>query len=338
MDPFATLGLDASTCCSGEEVNSAFRRLALRFHPDKQCYENTTASADEFRRISAARDRALQLLAERDGCKSLGDILTMLRASASAWARKAAAQAVPEQRQQQDAQHGPGPVDWAVYIANRLVSCTRARTLQMDLDATLEDIYKGSAKRLGISVLRAQPGCEPPYSRVRQEIILPLSGDVLEHRFDRAGDDAPAALMGVLAGADAMQRRGDVVVRVRPQPHDVFSVDQIISPLDLHATVHVSLFQHYIGGRFTLPLLSGETIEVEYEGAAADDAGDIRASCERDGQYRQVKVYRGLGLPDSTRRVRGDLYVFLVLRLPKLTADDTRTDGVRAALERLSGV
>ena len=361
MDPFAALGLDACTCRSAEEVNSAFRRLALRFHPDKQrgCLGgDADASADEFRRISTARDRALKLLAERDGCSTLGDLLSMLRTSASVFAGAAAAKAqqrtatkAPTQTpssqtspkdpdasdasdasgQAPQASAEPGPVDWAVYVANRLVSCTRARTLQMDLDVSLEDIYKGSTKRLGISVLRAvQPG---PFSRVRQEIIVPLSGDALEHRFDGVGDDAPAAMMGILSGAEAVRRRGDVVVRIRPLPHDVFSVDQIISPLDLQATLHVSLLHHYLGGKLALRHLSGETLEVEYEGCCCSSDGERDGG---DGQYRQVKVYKGYGLPDSTRSVRGDLYVFLVLRLPKLSADDARDEGVRAALERLS--
>lgn len=315
QDPFIVLGLDASTCNSPEEVCSAFRRLALRVHPDKV----PSGDVSEFDKISLAKDRALQILAEREDGKSWGGggltidtILSMMRSRTAA----------------------PGPVDWAVYVANRLVNCTKARTLQMDIDVTLEDIYSGHSKRLGISVLRAacikRSQQQQPYRRVRQELIVPLSGDVMEHRFEGAGDDAPASLMGIgMEPHEKARRRGDVVVRVRPSPHGVFTIDQVISPLDLHTTVHVNLAQHYLGGTFQIQHLSGEMIEVDYQPSAAGSDGG-------DGQYRQVKVLRGYGLPDSTQSRRGDLYVFLVLVLPKLTPDDTRDNGIRSALELLT--
>ncbi len=221
----------------------------------------------------------------------------------------------------------------------------------MDLSVSLEDVYNARSKRVVIRVLRA---CPPPsasasasasagdgdggggctsFERRRQVIVVPLSGDRLEHTFEAAGDDAPPALLGIPAHLKAAQR-GDVTVRVCVKDHPLYSVDTVVSPLDLHANIDVSLTQHYFGGKFELPHPSGELLRVEFVACprCTGCAGD--AGWERD--CKQVRCLHGYGLPayaEGGGHARGDLYVFFTVRLPRI--DVSALNDVREYISKI---
>ena len=380
---FDVLGIGASA--DEDAVYSAFRRRALLVHPDKS--DDKAGASERFRLLVRARNDALAELSARsrarkeDGGMSgpsgrAGGLMAGLFRSLAevAKAKLAEGRRDPHAGMRTPDSHTPpvsspeemsGP-DWAVYMANRFLSCTRARTLRMDLAVSLEDVYHARSKRVVIRVLRATlpssaaaataaaaaggvdgeggggggGGCTS-FERRRQVIVVPLSGDRLEHTFEAAGDDAPPALLGVPAHL-AEAQRGGVTVRVCVKDHPVYSVDTVVSPLDLHANIGVSLTQHYYGGEFELPHPSGELLRVEYvacprcTGGAGD--GELGGGWERD--CKQVRCLHGYGLPayageghDADALKRGDLYVFFTVHLPRL--DLSTLNRVRESISEL---
>jgi DnaJ-class molecular chaperone len=198
----------------------------------------------------------------------------------------------------------------------------------MDIEVALEDVFHARTKRVVIGVLRrrADGGI---FERCRQAVLVPLSGDRAEYKFRGVGDDAPPALLGI-PHASAACARGDVVVRVNVKPHPVFSVDTVLSPLDLHATLPVSLLQHYYGADLELQHPSGEknaVLKATYQ--------PPNPSQTRTDNYRQVRAFQGLGLPDANGE-RGSLYAFLQVHLPIIDPAALSQKNIQEAITTLS--
>ena len=100
--------------------------------------------------------------------------------------------------------------------------------------------------------------------------------------------------------------RGDLYVVVAVEPHELFTRE---GP-DLHMQLPVSVFQAMLGARITIPTISGEEEEIEIPSGS---------------QPGQVIRVRGKGMPHLEGRGRGDLHVHLQVVVPrKLTAEQRR--------------
>lgn len=309
-DPFVVLGIDRLTS-DEDTVNAAFRRQALHVHPDKKKKnddDDDGGTNADFLRIAAARDSALEwITTNNNNVEDLG--LDSLLSNIMSIIREA-------QRKKKDSESNsnnwhPGACDWAIWATRELLSCDRPRTLRIEIKVTLQDVYAGLTKRLGISVLRRRDGGGGDIMEsMRQELLVRLRGDVQEHLFSGVGDDAPSTIL--LGGTDILGKRGDVVVRTVVEEHPVFSVDTVVSPGDIQATLHVNLNQFYNGCTLCLHHLSGKLLEVHYQ-SAAERTNEMEMLAS---ETRQVRIFHGLGLPCGDEGVRGDLYVFIELMLP----------------------
>ena len=308
-DAFSLLELDRESADEAA-VQSAFRRLALSAHPDK-----AGGDVGFFAALSDARARALAAIRLRPTTQ---DVLV--------WSAS----------------------DWAVYIAYEALRATAAPDLEVDLKVTLDDLYHGRTKRVVFSVMRADrasKGSERPYKKktLLVRLVSPsrdravADGDAI--RFEGAGNDPPSALLG------APGRRGDVVVRVRlhtgitgvtgiPASSSSCAMrpDTVLWPCDLHASVELPFSARYRGAEVRLPHPGGRDAVVRYVGQwSSPDDGD---GCET----RQVRVLEGWGLPyrpeGRATALRGDLYVFMDVRLPSIAA---RSEEAERALDVLDG-
>ncbi len=101
-------------------------------------------------------------------------------------------------------------------------------------------------------------------------------------------------------------RSGDLYVVVSVEPHELFEREGD----DLHMELPVSVFQAMLGTRVAVPTVLGEEREVEV--AAGAQPGDV------------IRL-RGAGMPSLDGRGRGDLLVHLKVVVPrKLSAEQKR--------------
>ena len=298
-DPFIVLGLDATTATI-EDVNAAFRKLALASHPDKNP-DNQEEAGKEFVRLKNARDMAV-LRVENPNEEMSNPVIN--------WA-----------------------VMWMHRMTYEIAKTREAKPVEVELEVELEDVYNACIKKVVLGVLRADS--EEPFKRTKQTVyvrLLPKLGDdgsiSLDSIFPEMGDDPPLAiLLGFdvwkdMVDVDTLPPRSDVIVRVLIKPHEKFSIDTVLRGCDLQIFLPVTIEGRYLGDRLAFDHLSGEHIKVFYEARNQD---------------KQVHVIKGMGLPykdKNENKKRGDLYVFMEIKLPEtLDLDDSR---VREALSLLS--
>ncbi len=90
---------------------------------------------------------------------------------------------------------------------------------------------------------------------------------------------------------------GDLIVRIRVYPHDDFKRDGT----DLFYDKEVSMVYAALGGEFSVPTLEGTE----------------KVKLESGSQPNTIIKIKGKGLPSMNSRSRGDLYVRVVVKIPK---------------------
>lgn len=281
-----------------DEIHTAFRKQALHCHPDK----NQDSAAGEFIHLKDARDRAILLAGNPDVSCNGQEVDPVV-----SWA-----------------------VSWMSHMTYEIAKNKRAKTVEVDIDVTLEDVYHGRTKKVVIGVLRADSG--DPFKRTRQIVYVKLiyRGDSLDAVFPGMGDDPPLAiLMGFkvwkdMVDVESLPPRSDVIVRIHVRD-GVFRRDAVLRPYDLHTDVSVTLEGRYLGAKFEIEHPSGTPSVVEYEGGKEEE--------------RQVKVIKGMGLPyytSESNHSRGDAYVFMEPKMPRPEDLDMDSQEVRDALALLA--
>jgi DnaJ-class molecular chaperone len=302
-EPFDILGLNADTA-TVDEINAAFRKLALHCHPDKN---PDSRAAEEFSSLKDARDRAI-FIVENPTTFSSEDLTAVAVDPVVNWA-----------------------VSWMTHMTYEIAKSKEAKPIEVDIEVSLEDVYHARTKKVVIGVLRADSG--EPFKRTRQVVYVKLihRGDSLDAVFPMMGDDPPLAiLMGFdvwkdMVDVETLPPRSDVIVHVHVK-NAFFRRDTVLRSYDLHADVTVSLEGRYVGESFELEHPSGTSLTVEYEGGKDEE--------------RQVKVIKGMGLPFQSSSdkgfSRGDMYVFMDPRMPKPADLDLESSAVRDALALLA--
>lgn len=309
-DPFITLGLHRDA--SREEVKRAYRRLAMRWHPDR----NPSAAAEsEFKRIKAAYELLLdpQAYAEWNAAN----------AARQAGAASAAdsAESAPE-----------GAAEPAA---------TGAADVTQRLDLTLAEAAHGCQKTVELTRSARCPTCAGS-GRVHHAHSVPCAqcsgcGRVRGERggtrvcagcagrgYLREADCADCAgsgwrthtrtlavrvPAGVLDGERLRLARqataagdgaaGDLYLELRIAAHPLFA----LHGRDLHCTVPLSIFRLLLGGRIDVPTLDGLAPLDLPPGGAPAHAGESGAGAE-------LRL-PGRGFPKKHGRGAGDLLVRL---------------------------
>ena len=159
------------------------------------------------------------------------------------------------------------------------------RPVHIRVDMTLEDVFHGKEV---IGTIKQVNGKE-------QTIKLNIprgvkAGDAI--RYPNLGDNTIAHLP-----------RGDVIVQVIELRHPRYERQDNNLVLDYT----VSVFDALVGRRVQVPTIDGTTLEV---GIPAGIQADQLLNC------------KGYGLPDSRTQQRGNMYIRVKFRMPRLTDSD----------------
>jgi len=295
-DPFVVLGVAQEA--SREDIRSAYRRLAMRWHPDRN---PSPAAAAEFKRLHAAYELLLddeRLAAWRAACHgaaadgaAVGDdlvqslTLTLEQAAAGCHRtvellHRVRCSSCAGSGRVQHSHSVPCP---ACSGCGRVVR-TGGRTARCDTCGGHGYLRETACKNCAGSGWRNEP-------RTLEVTVPPalVGGERL-----RLARQAP------LSPGDERRVAGDLYLEINLAAHELFVLDG----LDLHCRVPVSIFRLLCGGRIEVPTLNGTTwIELP---PWSPTAGDHRLA--------------GLGFPGKGERAAGDLVLHPQGVLPQLAA------------------
>ncbi|MBN8451524.1 DnaJ C-terminal domain-containing protein [Accumulibacter sp.] len=295
-DPFAVLGVAPKA--SREEIRTAYRRLAMRWHPDRN---PSPAASAEFKRVHAAYELLLddERLAvwqqARHGATTdraaVGDDLvqplTLTLEQAAAGCQRTVE--LPH-RVRCSSCAGSGRVHHSHSVPCPACSgCGRVvraggRTARCDTCAGHGYLRETACTDCAGSGWQDQP-------RTLEVTVPPalLAGERL-----RLARQAP------LPPGDELKVAGDLYLEISLAVHELF----VLSGLDLHCPIPVSIFRLLCGGRIEVPTLGGTTwIELPPPSPTA-------------GEHRLA----GLGFPGKGERAAGDLVLHPQAIHPRLAA------------------
>lgn len=277
------------------EIDIAYRRAALRCHPDKP-----GGSAQAFQKVRAAYTVAIN---EEPVC---GCHSTTPDHSASY------------------------VVQWMFHAAAAVAATAcRASEVQLSLRVSLEDEYMGRVKKLVITVMRWD-NATLGLVRSQQTLFVPLSERRDEYLFPGMGDDPPIVWLMVMRQAlpgCAAKGRGDVRLRIERIPHHAFRVDDVICVHDLHVDVSVTPFDHYYGKQVDIDHFDGlPPVSVHY----SRTSGAVHIEKGRGMPLASSPSSDHGGVTN-----RGDLHVFFDLHLPDIPPERLAAPGTREAMQRM---
>ncbi|KAK9813599.1 hypothetical protein WJX73_009578 [Symbiochloris irregularis] len=168
-------------------------------------------------------------------------------------------------------------------------------TIEHDLPCTLEELYRGTTKRMRLS---KGPGSQGEILAVE---VKPGWKAGTKITFDQKGDARPGAIPA------------DVSFTIKEQPHAVFRREGH----DLLMTHKLPLADALCGHTLTVTTLDGRSIPVTVNGVASPSV---------------VKVVKGEGMPISkTPGLKGDLRISFEVQFPKSLSEQQK-EGLRQLL------
>jgi len=299
-DYYKILGVDRNA--SEEEIKRAYRKLAMKYHPDRN--PGDKSAEEKFKEINEAYE-------------VLGD---------------------PEKRRRYDAlgesyfrwqQSGaPGDFNWSEWFAQGPVG---SRTVRIDLEDLFGDfggfsdffsaifggMPSGTVRTTGRRARQATPAVEQPVQISLEEAyhgttrIIQVDGRRIEGKIPpgaRTGTKVRLAGQGPI-GPDGQRSDLYLVIEVLPDPRFERKDD------DLYTEVTIDLYTAVLGGQVTVPTLSGNVILTIPPGT----------------QPGQTFRLSGRGMPNLRNpQKHGDLYVKVKVELPR-----SLTPQQRALFEQL---
>lgn len=282
-------------------IRCAFRRLALTQHPDKG------GDAHYFRSMRLAHDVLLAhcTTGRQPGpfdCAALVEAIAPFAAVMTLLAARLAAERAG----------------------------MKAPPVRAQVRLTLEDVVERQKKLVQLRVLRL--GANTPQ---RQVVVLqPPDPEAL---FDAADQSTKLTFTYPSAGDDSWFsdcERGDATLEAHLEAHPVYELDRVVDPLDIHATVEVSVRDYYYGRDVRLPRLgpSYPELVVHYGRSSLDEQQPFRT---RTASSISIPG-KGILSADGTRV--GNMYVFFDLVLPDLARETLERTAVRLFFEVLFGL
>ncbi|KAJ1405672.1 hypothetical protein B484DRAFT_214172 [Ochromonadaceae sp. CCMP2298] len=162
-----------------------------------------------------------------------------------------------------------------------------------DLNVTLEDLYKGTTKRMRITSKKVDPhnphSSPTSVSSDKEIVVKPGWKDGTKITFEREGDQGP----GITPG--------DVIFTLKTKPHPLFSREGD----NLNHVCRVTLSEALSGVSKTVTSLDGRVLNITARSVTPD----------------KVKTLPGEGMPNSKTKVKGDLKVTFLIEFPDFTGD-----------------
>ncbi|GKV40469.1 hypothetical protein SLEP1_g48114 [Rubroshorea leprosula] len=314
---------------SDEQIKRAYRKLALKYHPDKN--QGNEEANKKFAEIS----NAYEVLSDSEK-RNIYD-------------------RYGEEGLKQHAASGGRGGGMGVNIQDIFSSFFGGGTMEeeekiargddviVELDATLEDLYMGGSLKVRKyllliwrekNVLKPAPGkrhcnCrnEVYHRQIAPGMYQQMTEQVCEQcqnvKYEREGYELTVDIeKGMQDGQEVVfyedgepiidGEPGDLKFRIRTAPHDHFRREGD----DLHATVNISLVEALVGFEKTIEHLDEHLVDI---------------GSKRITKPKEVRKFKGEGMPLHFSNKKGDLYITFEVQFPKSLTEDQKAK-IKAAL------
>ena len=291
-DYYETLGV--ARTASEAEIKKAFRKLALKFHPDTAKEKDT--AAEKFREIN----EAYQVLSDPEKRQKYDRLGADWQSPEPSHAGPSSQQYSPqdhefhfggtgysdffEQYFNKGSRYGFPQDDGSARSSRGASTPRRGSDIEGDISVTLEEAMHGTTRPISLQMLNRQTGiAETQTFQVR---IPPGATDGRRIRVPGQGEPGTG-------GAPA----GDLYLRVRHAAHPNFTSQDA----DIIHEMDIAPWEAVLGAEVQVPTLDG-IIKLRIP-AGAENGQQLRA--------------KGRGLPKGKSGERGDFYVTLNVQLPE---------------------
>ncbi|WOK94690.1 dnaJ protein ERDJ3B [Canna indica] len=306
--------LQVSKGASEEQIKRAYRKLALKYHPDKnqgneEANKRFAEINNAYEVLSDSEKRKIYDRYGEEGLKQHGD----------------GGGRGPGMNIQDIFDsffgNGPGEEEEAIIKGDDVV---------VELDATLEDLYMGGTLKVWRekNVIKPAPGkrrcnCrnEVYHRQIAPGMFQQMTELICEQcpnvKFEREGYFVNVDIeKGMQDGREVLfyedgepkidGEAGDLKFRIRTAPHDSFKREGN----DLHTTMTISLVDALVGFGKTIKHLDGHLLEIGTKGIT---------------KPKEVRKYKGEGMPLHLSTKKGELYIMFEVLFPKSLTDDQKT-------------
>ncbi|OAY67518.1 DnaJ protein ERDJ3B [Ananas comosus] len=306
--------LGVSKGASEEQIKRAYRKLALQYHPDKN------PGNEEANKKFADINNAYEVLADQEK-------------------RKIYDRYGEEGLKQFAAGGGRGPGMNIQDIFSSFFGggggeeeedvVVKGDDVIVELDATLEDLYMGGSLKVWRekNVIKPAPGkrscnCrnEVYHRQIGPGMFQQMTEQVCEQcpnvKYEREGYFITVDIeKGMQDGQEVLfyedgepkidGEAGDLKFRIRTAPHQRFRREGN----DLHTTVTISLLQALVGFEKSIKHLDEHPVEIGTKGIT---------------KPKEVRKFKGEGMPLYQSTKKGDLYVAFEVQFPKSLSEDQK--------------
>lgn len=264
---------------TAEQIRAAYRKLAIRYHPDKnpgdkQAEEHFKEVSQAYEVLSDAEKRQSYDARLRGGFGGgIGDIGDMFGGFGSI----------------EDILHRYGDLFGGFGGIPFHARPTQRRG--QDMEAELRVGFRTAAKGGEVDVTLRVPSVQDPQGTEKRITVRIPPG---------TGDGAVLRLGGMGQAGARGGRPGDLLLTIRVAPHPQFTRDGDVLKVDVHVPVHVAA----LGGKVTVPTLDGEGTLSVPAGAPSGTILRIRGQGIRGGDmHARVLVDVPRSLTDEQRAV-----------------------------------
>ncbi|KAG6487010.1 hypothetical protein ZIOFF_055591 [Zingiber officinale] len=322
---------------SEEQIKRAYRKLALKYHPDKN--QGNEEANMKFAEINNGGLRELRMkkcdisyeVLSDDEKRKIYD-----RYGEEGLKQHAAGGGRGQGMNIQDifsSFFGGGPRE------EEEEAIPKGDDVVVELDATLEDLYMGGTLKIWRekNVIKSAPGkrrcnCKnevyhkqiaPGMFQQMTELVMLVCEECPNVKFVREGFFLTVDIeKGMQDGQEVMfyedgepkidGEAGDLKFRIRTAPHDRFKREGN----DLHMTVTIKLLEALVGFEKAIQHLDGHPVEIGSKGIT---------------KPKEIRKFKGEGMPLHLNTKKGDLYVTYEVLFPKSLTEDQKTK-IKAAL------
>lgn len=277
-DYYKTLGVAKSA--SQEEIKKAYRKLALKYHPDKNA--GNKQAEEKFKEVSEAYE-VLGDAEKRKKYDELGANWKQYSDQASGgYNPSGAGRRYTRRTTYDDDDYAGSPFSdfferffGGGFDTGQFAQDTSAYDMRMDISITLEEAFHGTVRQFEVLGEKLQIRLKPGTYNGQQLRIKGKGGK-----------------------GRSSSKRGDIYATVSIQDHSLFTR----KGNDLYCELPLDVYTAILGGELTVPALKGK----------------VKIKIEKDTQNGKVLRLKNLGMPIYDQPSKsGDLYAKMIIVLPQ---------------------
>lgn len=291
-DYYKILGVEKNA--SSEEIKKAYRKLAIKYHPDKN--SGNKQAEEKFKEISEANE-VLSDSEKRKKFDEIGENWNSYQKNQSGqddfdwskWTNRRQERSRTYSNEENSFSNEEQFSDFfetvfgEKYGGKKIKKPSKGNDYEAELEISLEEAHNGTSRQLEIGGEKLKITLKPG---IKDEQILKLK--------EKGG-------MGLNSGP-----RGDVYLKIYVKTHPHFERKDD----DLYCEIPVELYTMILGGKVLIQTLKG----------------NIRIDIPKETNNGKLVRLKGLGMPKyGQEKVFGDLYAKIKVILPKNLSEDELT-------------